>query len=152
MVTEKDLSQFVAGRSHKSNSILDLVLSNVANLSVTVAKQLFADHFPIYFYLNSPEAPLSFRNVYSKSSFNALLFNSNLQPLFTVRSHDNSNNSSFPDAWYSIISDAFTNAIILKRAVRLISPLFYSSRTIHLIIQRETTSKQLGSDPFFYSP
>ena len=149
MVIEKGLTQFVAGRSHKSNSILDLVLSNVANISVTVAKQLFSDHFSIYFYLNSPEAPLYFRNVYSKPSFNALLFNSNLQPLFTVMSHDNSNNSSFSDAWYSLISDAFTNAIKLKRAVRLKSPLFYSSHTIHLINQRETTFKQLGSDPSF---
>ena len=111
---KNDLNQFVAGRSHKSNSILDLVFSNVANLSVTVAKQLFSDHIPIYFYLNSPEAPLSFRNVYSKSSFNTLLFNSNLQPLFTVMSHDNSIDS-FADAWYSLISDAFTNAIKLKR-------------------------------------
>ena len=149
MVIEKDLTHFVARRSNKSNSILDLVLFNVANLSVTVAKQLFSDHFPIYFYLNSPEAPLCFRNVYSKSSFNALLFNSNLQPLFTVMSHDNSINSSFPDSWYSLISDAFTNAIKLKRAVRLKSPLFYSSHTIHLINQRETTFKQLGSDPSF---
>ena len=49
MVLEKDLTQFVAGRSHKSKSINDLVLSNVANLSVTVAKQLFSDHFPILF-------------------------------------------------------------------------------------------------------
>ena len=148
-VIEKDLTQFVAGRSHKSNSILDLVLSDVANLSVTLAKQLFKDHFPICFYLNCPEAPLSFRNVYSNSSFNALLFNSNLQPLFTVMSHDNSNNSSFPDAWYSLISDAFTIAIKLKRAVRLESPLLYSSHTIHLINQRETIFKQLGSDPSF---
>ena len=65
--------------------------------------------------------------------------------------HDNSNNSSFPDAWYSLISDAFTNAIKLKRAVRLKSPLFYSSQTIHLINQRETTFKQLGSDPSFFT-
>ena len=64
-------------------------------------------------------------------------------------SHDNSNNSSFPDAWYSLISDAFTNAIKLKRAVRLKSPLFYSSHTFHLINQREPTFKQLGSDPSF---
>ena len=149
MVIEKDLTQFVARRSNNSNSILDLVLSNVANLSVTVVKQLFSDHFPIYFYLNSPEAPLCFRNVYSKSSFNALLFNSNLQPLFTVMSQDNSNNSSFPNSWYSLISDAFTNAIKLKRAVRLKSQMFYSSHTIHLINQRETTFKQLGSDLSF---
>ena len=114
-----------------------------------LAKQLFSGNFPICFYVNSPEAPLSFRNVYSKSSFNALLFNSNLQPLFTVMSHANSDNYSFPDAWYSLISDAFTNANKLKRTVRPKSPLFYSSHTIHLINQRETTFKQLGSDPSF---
>ena len=51
--------------------------------------------------------------------------------------------------WYSVISDAFPNAIKLKRAVRLKSPLFYSSHNIHLINQRETTFKQLGSDPSF---
>ena len=50
---------------------------------------------------------------------------------------------------YSLISDAFTNAIKLKGAVRLKAPLFYSSHTIHLITQRETTFKQLGSDPSF---
>ena len=64
-------------------------------------------------------------------------------------SHDDSNNSSFPDAWYSLISDVLTHAIKLKRAVRLKPPLFYSSHTIHLINQRETTFKQLGSDPSF---
>ena len=37
----------------------------------------------------------------------------------------------------------------MKRAVRLKSPLFYSSHTIHLINQRETTFKQLGSDNSF---
>ena len=114
MVIEKDLTQFVAGRSHKSISILDLVFSNVANLSVTVAKQLFSNYFPIYFYLNSPEAPLSLRNVYSNASFNASLFNSNLQPLFTVTSQDNSINFTSSDAWYSLIFDAFTNAIKLN--------------------------------------
>ena len=70
MVIEIDLTQFVAGSSHKSNSILDLVLSNVANLSVTLAQQLFSDRFPIYFYFNSPEAPLIFRNeVFLQCSF-----------------------------------------------------------------------------------
>ena len=64
-------------------------------------------------------------------------------------SHDNFVNSTFPDAWHILISDAFTNAIKLKRAVRLKSPLFSSLHTIPLISHRETIFRQIKSDPSF---
>ena len=66
-------------------------------------------------------------------------------------SQDSSVNSTFPDAWYSLISCASANAFKLKSAVRLKS-LFYSSYTVRLINQRETTFRILRSDPSFLPP
>ena len=70
----------------------------------------------------------------------------------SVNSQDNSVNSTIHDDWYNLISEVFTNANKLNRAVCLKSPLLYSSHTIHLLNQRKNNFRQLRSDPSFYSP
>ena len=118
MVIENDLIQLVCEPTHKDNNILDLVLSNVDNLSVSVSKQLFSDHFPVYFYFSSIPVPICPHILFSKSSFNAILFNRNSQQLFNFLSRDGSFSFTYPDDWYSLLVDSFVNSIKIKRAIR----------------------------------
>ena len=120
MVIENDLFQLVCEPTHKDNNILDFVLSKCDNLSVSLSKQLFLDHFPVHLYFNSIPVPICLQKLISKSSFNAILF--------TTRHHETVL-LVFPSL---TIVDIFLNSINLKRAIRKQLPPFYSSHTVHL--------------------
>ena len=149
MVIENDLFQLVCELTHKDNNILDLVLSNVVNLSVSVSKQLFSDHFPVYFYFTSIPVPICPHILFSKSSFNAILFNRNSQQLLNFLSRDSSFSFTYPDDWYSLLVDSFVNSIKIKRAIRKQLALFYSSHTVHLTNQKESTLRKFENDASF---
>ena len=138
MVIEKDLYQLVCEPPHKDNNILDLVLSNVDNLSVSVSKQLFSDHFPVYFYFSSIPVPICPHIMFSKSSFNAILFNRNSQQLINFLSRGSSFSFTYPDDWYSFLVDSFVNSIKTKRAIRKNCP-----RSIHHILFILITKKRV---------
>ena len=67
--------QFVTEASHnRNNNILDLNISHELNISASVVKQLFSDHYLICFSFESTCPPCALQSSYSKSSFNVLLF------------------------------------------------------------------------------
>ena len=149
MVIENDLLQLVCEPTHKDNIILDLVLSNVDNLSVSVSKQLFSDHFPVYFFFSSLPVPICPYILFSKSSFNAILFIRNSQQLSNFLSRDSSFSFIYPDGWYNLLVDSFGNSIKIKRAIRKKLPPFYSSHTVHLTNQKESTLRKFENDASF---
>ena len=149
MVIENDLFQLVCEPTHEYNNTLNLVLSNVDNLSVSVSKKLFSDHFPVYFYFSFIPVPICPHILFSKSSFNAILFNRISQQLFIFLSRDSSFSFTYPDDWYSLLVDSFGNSIKIKRAIRKKLPPFYSSHTVHLTNQKESTLRKLENDASF---
>ena len=102
-------------------------------LALSISLVLFSDHCPIYFDFASSVCSNSYKNVFSRSSFNVISFNGYLQPLFNLISFDNVLNSQYPEEWYLILSSSLNNSIATKRAKRLSLPLYYSSHTIHLL-------------------
>ena len=90
-----------------------------------------------------------FRNFHSKSYFNALSLNINLQTLYTVMLHGDMIILSILLFLYSLILDPFTNANKLKRAVRLKSLFIYSPHTIRLINRRKISFRQEGKESSF---
>ena len=106
---------------------------DVDNLSDSLSEDLFSDRFPVYFYFNSIPVPIFHQNSYSKSSFNAILFNRKVQQVFNFLSRDSCFNFTYPDDWYSLLVTSFVNSFKPKRAIRIKLPPFYSSDTIHLI-------------------
>ena len=142
MVIENDLFQLVCEPTHKDNNILDLVLSNVDNLSVSVSKQLFSDHFPVYFYFSAIPVPICPQKLFSKSSFNAILFNRNSQ-------RDSSLNFTYPGDWHSLLVDCFVSSIKIKLAIQNKLPPFYSSHTVHLTNEKKRTLRKFEKDASF---
>ena len=145
-IVDHGLSQFVSEASHRSTNILDLVFSN-QNVSVSNGKQLFSDHYLIFFNLDFVNfRPKSHGSSFSKSSFNNQIFNTNLHGLFELMSTDNSLNPHYPDEWYSCPIGCFNSAVKFKRSKRMNLLLFYSSHTVHLINQNETTLRRLSRE------
>ena len=64
-------------------------------------------------------------------------------------STDNSLNPLYPDQWYSCLIGCFNSAVKFKRSKRMNLPLFYSSHTVHLINQKETTLHWLSREGSF---
>ena len=56
---------------------------------------------------------------------------------------------TYPDDWYSLLVDSFGNSIKIKRAIRKKLPPFYSSHTVHLTNQKESTLRKLENDASF---
>ena len=48
-----NLNQFVSGPTHKDHKMLDLILSNVDQLPLSIGTKLFSVHYPIFFLLTS---------------------------------------------------------------------------------------------------
>ena len=84
MVIEKVTTHFVAERSLERNSILALVLSNFANLSVRVTKQFLSEHFPIISNLTPRKRQYLFGTFIQSPS--SMLFHSILICNFFLRS------------------------------------------------------------------
>ena len=141
MVIKNDLFQLVCEPTHNDNNILDLVLSNVDSLSVSVSKELFSDHFPAYFYFSSIPVPICPHIMFSKSSFNAILFDRNSQQLSNFLSRDSSFSFTYHDDWYSLLVDSFIESNKIERGIRKKLPPFYSSHTVHLTNQKSTLRK-----------
>ena len=96
-IVDHGLSQFVSEASDRSTNILDLVLSN-QNVSLSNGKQLFSDHYPIFFNLDFVNfRSQSHGSSFSKSSFNNQIFITNLHGLFELMSTDNSLKPHYPD-------------------------------------------------------
>ena len=143
-ILEKDLVQMVHEPTHKNQNILDLVFCDSQCLALSISPVLFSDHYPIYFDFASSVSSNSYKNVFSRSSFNVISFNGCLQPLFNLISFDNIPNSQYPEEWYLILSSSLNSSIATKRAKRLSLPLYYSSHTIHLLNTRDTTLRKLS--------
>ena len=145
-IVDHVLSQFVNEASHRSTNILDLLFSN-QNVSLPNGKQLFSDHYPIFFHLDFVNLrPQSRGSSFSKSSFNNQIFNTNLHGLFELMSTDNSLNPHYLDQWYSCLIGCFNSAVKFKRSKRINLPLFYSSHTVRLINQKETTLRRFSRE------
>ena len=86
---------------------------------------------------------------FSKSSFNNQIFNMNLHGLSELMSTDNSLNPRYPHQWCSCVIGCFNSAVKFKRSKRMNLPLFYSSHTVHLINQKETTLFRLSREGSF---
>ena len=87
---------------------------------------------------NSFSVPKFTGKFYSKSPFNAILFNRKFQLPFSLFSRDSSFTFTDPDDWYSLLVDSFVKTIKLKRAIQNDLAPFYSSQTIHFLIQKES--------------
>ena len=137
---------------NRSTNILDLVFSN-QNVSVSNGKQLFSDHYPIFFNLEFVNfRPLSEGSFFSKSSNNNQIFNTNLYGLSELMSTDNSLNPHHPDQWYMCPIGCFNSVVKFKRSKRMNLPLFYSSHTVHLINQKRATLRKLSIEGSFLQP
>ena len=145
-IVDHGLSQFVNEASHRSTNILDLVFSN-QNVSVSNRKQLFSDHYHIFFNLDFVNfMPQSHGSSFSKFSFNNQIFSTNLLRLSELISTDNSLNPHYPDQWYSCLIGCFNSAVNFKRSKRMNLLLFYSSHTVHLINEKKTTLRRLSRE------
>ena len=123
------------------------------NVSVSHGKQLFSEHYPIFFNLDFVNfRPQSHGSPISESSFNNQIFNTNLHGLFELMSTENSLNPHYPDQWYSCFIGCFNSAVKFKRSKRMNLPLFYSSRTVNLINHKETILRRLSSQRPFLQP
>ena len=114
-----------------------------------MSKQLFSDHFPVYLYFNSilvPICPQKFLKVSLSTLFCSIAI-PNSSSFFLSR--DSSFSFAYPGDWYSLLVDSFVNPIKLKRAIRKKLPRFYSSHTVHLIIQKESNLRKFENDASF---
>ena len=149
-LVDHGLSQFVNEISQGSTNILDLVFSN-PNVSVSNGKQLFSDHYLIFFNLDFVNfRPQSQGSSFSKSLFNNQVFITNLHGFFELVSTDNSVNPHCPDQWYGCLISCFNSVFKFKRSKRMNLPLFYSSHTVHLINQKETTLRRISREGSFF--
>ena len=146
IIIENGFLQFVTEATHKNKNILDLVISNEINLPVSVGNQIFSDHYPIFFNFNSVHPTCELQSSYSKSSFNIQTFNTYLQSMYNLVSLNSCTIESYADKWYSLLNSSFKSAIKLKRSKRKVLPIFYSSHTVHLINQKETTLRKLKKE------
>ena len=64
-------------------------------------------------------------------------------------STDISLNPHYPVQLYSLLVGCFNSAVKFKRSKRMNLPLFYSSHTVHLINQKETTLRMLSREGSF---
>ena len=53
LLDELNLNQFVSGPIHKGHNTLDLILSMVDQLPVSIGIKLFSNHYPIFFLVTS---------------------------------------------------------------------------------------------------
>ena len=128
----------------KMGIYLDRIFCNLENLSFTVSHPRYFDHHPVIFQAQHSicNEAASFGESYSKSSFNPLLFNENLDSLYRMLTTNNLQDS-FYTLWYEQISYALTHSILRKRLKRSTAPYFYSSHSIHLINRKDTLIRQL---------
>ena len=148
-IVDHGLSQLVNEASLRSTNILDLVFSN-QNVSVSNGKQLLSDHYLFFFNLDFVTfRRQSYGSSFSKSPFNNQNFNTNLHGFFQLMSTDNSLNPHYADQWYSCLIGFFNSYVKFKRSKRMKLPLFYSSHTVHLIIQKETSLLRLSREGLF---
>ena len=119
-------------------------------MSVSNGKQLFSDHYPIFFNLDFVNfRPQSHASFFSISSVNNQIFNTNLYGLSELMSTDNSLNPHYPDQWYRCLIGCFSSAVKFQRSKRMNLPLFYSSHTVHLINQKKNTLRRLSGEGSF---
>ena len=145
------VSQLIAVPTHKLENTLDLILTNDDTSSFNVHKLLYSDHFPVIFQTSCclPK-PLCIES-FSKSSFDQILFNSNLETLFTIITLDNMSKPCYPYEWYELLTQSIKSSLQFKRSKRTNFPVFYSSRTVHLLNRGKTNQTKLNKGWTFHN-
>ena len=86
LLGESNLNQFISGPTHKGHNTLDLILSNMHQLPVSIGTKLYSDHYRIFFSCNFDLIDATIKSSFSRSSFNAQAFNFYLSDLFKLLS------------------------------------------------------------------
>ena len=143
-----NLNQFVSGPTHKGHNTLDLILSNMDQLPVSIWTKFFSEHYPIFF-CNFALIDAKFKSGFSSSSFNAQDLKFYLSDLFKFLSFD-IKTLDYPEHWYFYLQESFSQCVKMKRAKRRNAPIFFSSHTMHLLNQKETNLCNLFWNWVFY--
>ena len=131
LLDELNWNQFVSGTIHKGHNALDLILSNVDRLLVSIGIKLFSDHYPIFSSYDFDLIDAKFKSSCSSSSFNAQAFNCYLSDFFKFLSFNDSKTLDYPEHWYFYLQENFSQCVKMKRAKRCNAPKFFSSHTMH---------------------
>ena len=97
LIDELNLDQSVSGPTHKGHNTLDIFLSNVDQLPVSIGTKLSSDQYPILFSCNFDMIDAKFKSSFSRSSFNAQYFNSCLSDLFKFLSFSGIKTLDYPE-------------------------------------------------------
>ena len=143
LLDKLNLNQFVSGPTHKSHNTLDLILSNVDQLPVSIGTKLFSNHYPIFFSCNLDLIDAKFKSGFSRSSFNAQAFNFYLSELFKFLSFNDMKSLEYNEHWYFYLQESFSQCVKIKRAERRNATIFFSSHAMHLLNQKETNCRKL---------
>ena len=136
------MNQIVSRPAHKGLNTLDLILSNMDQLPVSIGTKLFSDHYPIFFSCNFDLIDAKFKSSFSRSTFNMLAFNFYLSDLFLFPSFNDIKTLDYPEHCYFYLQESFSQIVKIKRAKQLNAPTFFSSHTMHLLNQKETNLRK----------
>ena len=107
-IDELTLSQFVRRPAHKIHKTLDLILSNLNQLSVSTGTNIFSDHYPIFSSCNFDLTDAKFKSNFSRSSFNAQAFNFYLSELLKILSFNDIKTLDYPEDWCFCLQEIFS--------------------------------------------
>ena len=82
-------------------------------------------------------------NQVSRSSFTAQAFKFYLPDWFKFLSFNDIKTLDYPEHWYFYLQESFSQCVKMKRAQRRNAPKFFSSKTMHLLNQKEANFRKL---------
>ena len=142
LIDELNLSQFVSRPTHKIHKTLDLILSNVDQLSVSTGTNTFSDHYPIFFSCNFDLIDAKIKSSFSCSSFNRQAFNFYLSDLLKFLSFNDIKTLDYPEDWCFYLQESFSQCVEIKRAKRRNAPISFSSNTSLLLTYKASPESE----------
>ena len=140
------MDHFVGGPTRKGHNALDLILSNVDQLPVSIGTKLFSNNYSIFFSCNFDLIDARFKSGFSHSSFNAQAFNFYHSNLFKFLSFNDIKTFDYPEQRYCYLQESFSQSLKMKRAKRRNAPIFFASHTLLLLNQKETNLRKLSKN------
>ena len=115
LVSDLGLNHFITVPTHIKGNTLDLLFSTCDELSFSVYKNRFSDHYPILFQVEQSKLWDSSTCSISKSTFRLDLFSQHLGPLYNLFTSYSTQNPDFIHSWYGLVKNAVSLSISIKR-------------------------------------